>query len=322
MIEDRQLSPVSLRKISLQDLIGRLRRGRLAVLACTIAGFLAGLVFLLITPVSYTVQMAVAPPLENMSQRESVEGGALAAVGLASLVATVSPEPFRRYENMLQSQAVATKLQKDHHILQLLLPDRWDAKNQKWLPKTGLKAVLAQYLGRSTEPGIQDVLGFLSGNVSVTSPAINSPIRQLSLRFRNAEDAGKILMWLHEATDSVVRTGTRERTQGMIKYLKAQLPVVDNADERQALSRLLVNREQDLMLLTVGLDFSAVVLDPPNAENAIRNPRAGTSLLLSIVFGLGLGLIVALAGIFDFLAQRFERIKERLMGGPRPPATT
>jgi hypothetical protein len=316
MTVDGEQPLAGLRKISLQDLGRRLYCSRFAILGCGVAGFIFALVYLFTTPTSFTVRMSVAPPLENMSQRESIEGGALANIGLGSLVSTVSPEPFRRYENLLRSQVLAEELQRDHHILQVLFPDRWDAQTQSWKPRAGLSAMIKRLLGIPMDPpGVRDVVDFLSSNLSVTSPALASPIRQLDLRYRDPQDAAKILLWIHRGADNVVRTGTVGRTKGMIVYLKQQLPVVDNADERLALSRLLINREQDLMLAAVGLDYAAVVLDPPNADNAVKFPQPRLAITLGLFLGIGLGCIAALIGAFSFLARMWRRFLDRNLRG-------
>lgn len=295
-------------KISIKDLMRRLYDGRMIILLGGLLGLLFGLLFLLRTPMIYSVEMSVAPPLENMSQNSSLEGSALASIGLSSLSSTVSPEPFKRYTYLLTSQIAAEKLQKDHHIMQIIFKDSWDAQTQSWKPRSGIgvwiRKALAAILGRPaspTTPGIQDLVGFLSGNVSVTSPELGSPIRGVSLRYGNAADAAKFLLWLHQAVDGIVRADTLGRTKNMIEYLKYRLPVVDNSNEREALSHLLVTREQNLMLLAAGGDYSAVVLDPPNPVNAVPYPSIGRTMILSIAMGLGLGIVISLTNLASLL---------------------
>lgn len=296
------------------EILGRIRRDWPLIGIFSILGLAGGLLYLVFTVPVYTATMTVAPPIDTMSRAADVSGAVLSSVGLGGLAGTNSPETFRRYEDLLVSQIVARRLDERHGILRIVYADRWDARTDRWITPTGLRAwvrgLLYGLLGRdmpSPAPNIDSTLDFLTDRLDIGTPAISSPIRTISLTYKDPQMAAHILSWVHEEADAVVLESMLGRTNSMINYLIKQLPTVTNPDERLALSRLLMDQEQQKMMLTVGRAYSSVVMDPPMAPTIPSHPRLGMTLVLGLFLGLGLGVLLSVAGAGTWLIQALRQ---------------
>jgi hypothetical protein len=290
--------------ISLRDLLGRLYRGKYIIFASCVVALGLAVAWLKVTHPSYTSRMVVAAPLVTQSP-EFGGGGALASLGLGGLL-NASTEPFRRYQDLLTSRSVAERLESDHHVLKLVFADRWDEAHQTWKAPTGfvadLRSAVKGFFGRPdvVEPGISDLVGVLEGDVLVSTPSSNSPLTSPSpLRFvsftaGDPQLAANMLRWVHEETDQVLRENEIKRTRGMITYLTGRLRDVSIADERTALTQLLLDEEKQDMLLETGVDYAAEVLDPASVPGGPSFPRIGLTLVLAVIGGFGIGSLISL----------------------------
>jgi len=286
--------------VTVRDLIVRVYRRLLLVVICILLSCASAVFYLANSKPLYTATMTVAPPAQTGSATSSQLGQAFSAFGLSSILGNSTPQSFDLYQNLLPSLTVLQRVEDRHHIIRQVFADRWDVVRQTWRPAMGLRAEVRDFIYRiigrdipSPEPKIQDLVDYVRRHLSVDSVSLNSPVRVVSFTFTDPKVAADILRWLHEETDAVVRGNTRERTDGMIAYLRNQLPRVSNNDERNALTQLLTEQEQVLMLLTVGVDYSAVVVDPA-VPPIVPSVSVEMVLIISFLVGLMLGVIIAI----------------------------
>jgi hypothetical protein len=293
--------------VSLRQIGRRLYRGWALVLVSTLVTFGLAVGYLAFATPLYKAEMAVAPPMQNYSDRSS---GALSGLGaLAGLMpgtATTNPS-FLRYEKMMTSREISTRLVNDHPVLQLIFSERWDAVHHNWKPPSTiaerLKVTANRVFGRTidTTPNVAELRRFLEKHLSVEIPLADMalsappPIRYLTLTFRDPRVAAEILVWLHQETDGVIREGELNRTRHMIDYLDDRLRKSTEVDERASLAQLLLDQERTEMLLTTGLDFSAEVLDMPGIPQEPSSPQILLTLSLSIFTGILLGSLIAIS---------------------------
>jgi hypothetical protein len=294
--------------VSLHQLFTRLCRGWPVVLVSTLVTLGLAIGYLRITTPLYKAEMTIAPPMQNFSDRSG--GSALSGLGaLAGLVpGTGSMNPsFLRYEKMMTSREIASRLANDHPVLQVIFSDRWDAVNHSWKPPHSiaerLKIAANRVFGRTidTTPDAADLRQFIEKHLSLEVPSADMalsappPIRYVTFTFRDPRVAADILVWLHEETDGLIRETELNRARHMIDYLTDKLRKSTEVDERASLAQLLLDQERTQMLLTTGLDFSAEVLDMPGIPQEPSYPQIPLTLILGALTGLLLGSLIAIS---------------------------
>ncbi len=312
--------------MNFSELLARAWHGAWIIGACGLIGLVLAFTYLAISPPTFVAQMIVAPPAQGPSQGAQL-GQTISALGFGGLLGRADPESFQMYENLIFSQAVAERIEKRHHVMQVLFASRWDPAQKRWRERTGLAATargwLYGILGRSTgpaTPSVQDLTSYIKARLRIDSPAVNSPIRIITFASNDPDFAAHMLRWLHDETDGIVRENIRRRTTKMIEYLTRDLPSVTNSDERYALTQVLVGQEQNLMLLTVSFDYSATVLDPP-VPPVSSTPGIGITLITSLFVGLGLGTLIAMAlpaSRLEWLKRLPRRIIALVLRTPEP----
>jgi uncharacterized protein involved in exopolysaccharide biosynthesis len=293
--------------VSLRHIGRRLIRGWVTVLVATLVTFGLAVAYLAFTASVYTATMTIAPPMQNYSERSSSTLSGLGALaGLVPGGGGTNPS-FLRYEKMMTSREVATRLVSDHPVLQLIFPDRWDELHHDWKPPSRiadrLKVAINRVFGRSidTTPDVAELRRFLEKHLRVEIPSADMalsappPIRYVTLTFHDPRVATEILVWLHQETDGVIREAELNRTRHMIDYLDDKLRKATEVDERASLVQLLLDQERTEMLLTTGLDFSAEVLDMPGIPQEPSSPQIPLTLILGLFTGLFLGSLVAIS---------------------------
>jgi hypothetical protein len=295
--------------LTLRQLRSRLYRGWALVSASTLITFGLAVGYLAWSTPLYTAEMAIAPPMQNYSDRAAgaLSGGLGLLAGLAPGGNSGTNAAFLRYEKMMTSREVATRLVRDHQALQLIFPERWDAARHDWKPPRGiaarLKATVNHLFGHTvdTTPDITDLRDFIGKHLSVEVPAadmaLEAPpaIRYVTFTFRDPGLATTFLIWLHQETDGVIREAELNRTRHMIDYLDDRLRRTTEVDERASLAQLLLDQERAEMLLTTGLDYSAEVLDMPGTPREPSSPKIALTLILGLLTGLFLGSLIAIS---------------------------
>jgi hypothetical protein len=295
--------------VSLRQIRSRLYRGWALVLVSTLITLALAVGYLASSTPLYTAQMAIAPPMQSYSDRatSALSGGLGALAGLALGGNSGTNAVFLRYEKMMTSREVATRLVRDHQVLQLIFPERWDAVHQNWKPPHGigsrLKAAANHLFGHTvdTTPDIADLREFIARHLSVEVPAADMSfeappaIRYVTFTFRDPRVATTFLVWLHQETDGMIREAELNRTRRMIDYLDDRLRKATEIDERTSLAQLLLDQERTEMLLTTGLDYSAEVLDMPGTPREPSSPKIPLTLMLGLLTGLFLGSLIAIS---------------------------
>jgi hypothetical protein len=272
-----------------RQLVSRLLREKLFIAGSGVFAMLLGLFFLIASQPTYTATMTVAPPSVSQTQTPGQMLGSLSDM----LGGNGTPESFKLYLQMIVSQGTADRMEHDHHVMRQVFTGQWDAQNNRWRPRIGLRAMLSNALhalvGRPPvpdAPSVEDLGEFLQANLRVDTPVVGSSVRIVSFSNADPRMASQFLLWAHDAADHLVRESTRQRTIHMIGYLRDRLPAVANTDEHNALTNLLVDQERMLMLLSSGIDYSAMVVDPPLVPEK-PFPAIGKTLALFLLAGLG-----------------------------------
>jgi hypothetical protein len=301
---------------TVKEITSQLFREKWFIGGWAIAALCLGFLFLWASAPVYTAMMTVAPP----SASEMPTQGQVLSNLSSVLGSGQSPDSFLLYLDLITNPAVIQRVEDEHHVSQAIFSQRWDAATHQWRARTGLNAYLGnsirRLIGRSPNPKaptIDDLVDFITTGVSINKPALGSPERVISFTSNNPQLAAEILLWLHKADDEIVRQTTLTRTLGTMRYLRIQLPEVTNSDEHYALSNLLVEQERNLTLLSSGVDYSAMIVDPPITP-VTPSPPIGKTLVLFFLAGFLIGCVFVLLlpahaeGRFRFYASHVRAL--------------
>jgi hypothetical protein len=291
------------RDISFQAILTRLRTRWHVIGLCPALIVLAALLWLIVVTPLYRVEMVVSPPLLS-DNREATSafgglGSGIAGLGV-DLPSTTTVVAFQRYLVILRSEALARRLESEHHVLSLLLHQRWDATTGTWKSPSGLRfdfkrAVYGFYKWPLvTDPTIEDLVSYLQTRVAIDRSAGNPPVRVLTFYFDDPQTAANILLWLHETADGLVKEQEINRSTKEVAYIEKKLAVVTEQEHRSALTELLFQEEQRMMRLNSDNDYSAVIVDRPMPPVQIGYPRFGLVVEIAAFGGFILGMLLAL----------------------------
>jgi len=266
-----------------------------ALIVC--GALLTGYLYLQIRTTEYDVSMVVSPVTPpGQTQNNSLVGGAAAALlGLGGN--TPSAANSDRYQELLVSAALAARIDRNGPIYANLYSREWDAEAKEWHPPSGtlqdIKRALSEFLG--AQPWQAPDAARLSRDLRDTlvfTPVGRSDLFRVTLRTSDPKFGAYLLSTLNQLADSMIREIERKRVTAYLGYLNSELPTVQNAENRTALSQLVIEEDRALMQLSAnGVSYATQLVEPPSIPD---RPVGLRPLPAMAVSGL-LGLLAALA---------------------------
>jgi hypothetical protein len=260
------------------------------IICAVVVTFVSAFAIRMIEP-RYTARMMVsaasAMPGPDQSQQGSLSSLSLLARG------NVAPDalPFERYMLLLQSHMLAERLLNDHLIdVVPFLPGTYDSKSQSWLPPSGtlanIRALYRDFFGlpRWAPPDAEALELFLANNIKVERLRREglSMFAEISLTYRNREQAIALLNIVHREADSILREEARLVSKEMIDRQYEQLRAANYQSLQQAISYQISKYLEYDAKLSTNLAYSAYVLEDPSASRLPVFPPAPTKLLPAI----------------------------------------
>lgn len=307
--------------VTILDMARIVLRSWWLTLLCVSVGLVLSLVWARATTPVYTASMVVAA---TDSQTDFLSSGRFnfgsSRIGLGlGLGGEEQVTPFQRFIVTLTSITVAGQLEARHSVLHEIYKDAWNKKSNRWERPRALGTSLIHALGRAAglkgwrSPSVQTLADHLVEEITVSRVG-DSGMKRVSYSHPDPEFASKLLAWLHNEADKVVRREMEERAAGQIKYLQTKLESVTVADHRKALIDLLAQQERKMMMIQVDLPLTAQLVEPPVAPEAPSWPRP------FLMVGLG-GVAGLLTGLFLSFGREGLRRKRglRRQHGPAQP---
>lgn len=201
---------------------------------------------------------------------------------------------------LLKSQTVAERVDKKIHLLHTMFPQRWDEKTKTWVKPSGwafevknrIKAFLK--LPAYSEPGPIDITSYLNRNLRQEELEVPNTYK-LSVFYRDKETAKAILVGLIDATNHVMLEFDKDDAENSEGYLlnKLQSSDVTLAEQRMALTSILVTQEQKLLLLHMNKYYVAKPIDYVTVSNSPVWPDTRLIFVIGLIIGtsLAVGLI-------------------------------
>ena len=272
------------------------------IIATTAACVTCTIIYLQYQPLTYEANMVVAP---TIPPSKAGTGSLLTGSGISNLFNTgASPlevADFSVFTTLLTSQELAARLEQNDNLLPLVFSDRWDAEHNTWRKPSGptawLKGVVKKTLGIPTRvPSSRDLADVLSTHVTISDIG-RTGLKQISVRYTNANFALQLLRLISREADAAVRAQEQQRTLAYIDFLKLQLQQVTLNEQRQTLTQILAVEERDQMLTSIDMPFSFKLVEQPRLLPDPVEPQPIRAILLTIAWGPVLGILLVMIRI-------------------------
>jgi hypothetical protein len=189
----------------------------------------------------------------------------------------------------------------DDGVLQMLMPERWDAQKGQWRRPSGLKPLLSGIVhvifGRPfwTPPNAMSVTEILKNEVNAHSDSGSLYFRVYEYKNADPSKAVKLLHMLYREADAATRESALSRSDILSKYLQNRITTVSEPGYRAALYQALAHQEVIRIMGRSHAPFGAQVIDPPTASPAPTDPPIFRTLVIGAILGGLAGLAIAYA---------------------------
>ena len=186
----------------------------------------------------------------------------------------VQSTAFVRFENIFNGVAVADILMQDPRIQKHI----GQARPFKWMSPRLLptSAHFADYLERHVH----------------MQPVHSSSLRRIEYFHPDPDFAVYFLQRLHHVTDNLIRQQALIQTQQRTAYLQNAIAEAQNPDHRRALTSLLLEQQQVLMLASAPQPYAAAIVEPAAAHYKPSWPNPRLIFPTLILAGILLGVMV------------------------------
>ncbi len=271
-------------EISLLDLWQVISKYWLLILGVTLSVImLAGLASWLKVPL-YRAEVLLAPVTgQDGSNRYPQSFKAFG--NIAALAGVGLNRGDKKSESLatLKSRRFNEQFIKDNKLDRILFSDRWDEKNKRWNDSDNTEI-----------PTLWDSYKVFDKRVRYIREDRNTGLVTLSIEW---EDPGIAAQWANELVSSVnhdLRQQTVEASNQAIAYLQEQLSRTSVVELQQVLHQLTESEMKKIIFANINEAYAFKVIDPATAPEEPFNIRWLPTFVLSITFGLILGIVLAL----------------------------
>lgn len=285
------------KSFSLADLFGRLLRGWFLALLGAVAGAVIGLYVVWITPPSYAVTITLLP-LDSGSADLSGGGGTGLGI-IAGLLGANGPVPkFTRFVASFYTTGLASAMDRKYDTICTVF--NCNKKTHTWPKSTGFYAWInrtvkaIEHLPSPDHPRTAvDLAQYIANNVIITSDS-DTRMLELSMNTTNPATASTFLLDLVHTANDYIKDQDNAVVKKEIAYITEQLRSNTNLEQRDALTKMLADQEQHLMLTAIDLPYVASIQDGPTVQSnnsAVRYLAA--FVLFGFLIGGGLGIAIS-----------------------------
>jgi uncharacterized protein involved in exopolysaccharide biosynthesis len=242
---------LAVREITIPGLVRALQRGLWLVLAVAGLALLATALVLKQQVPLYTATMTVAPAETDLSAASQLASQLEQFARLAMLAQTPAKfeqvSELERYVQMFRSTTLAARLRAEHHLLQTIFADDWDAERQSWRPPSGpvaaVKGAVLEFFGYPpwTPPNEVHLAEWLAEEVRV-SQLRGSSLLRIRLSHWSPEFARSVIEMVHQAADQILREEALARIGAQIAQGESELNSAPTPTRRAALEEVLVRQ--------------------------------------------------------------------------------
>lgn len=285
---------------TLDRLILRLWSRKLLICAFALAGGIAGgLLSTLMTRI-YEVEVVLSPSHTertnaNLSGLTSQFGDLAAMFGVALPGADNNSSLNLAY---LKSRQFTANFITENDLMPVLFAPQWDAQNRRWRSPPG------------KQPTMDDAVRFFSRSVLNVRDDRKGGLVTVVVRWRDRQLAARWANQIVADINSTARQRAIAEAQNSLKYLNSEIGKTSIVGLREAISRLMENNINSIMLANVRPDYAFQIVDPGTVPDQ-KHYVSPVPLLDAAVGGL-LGALVG--GVLVVLLARRQAIKDDRSG--------
>lgn len=245
---------------------------------------IAAVVIAVLTPPVYRVETVVMPiPTGEGALGISPVLGQFSE--FAALAGLSAPGSADRDESIaiLRSKSLTMRFIKQHDLMPLLFPRRWDAQAKAW------KSPRAQ-------PSMAKAIRKFEREIRFVNDDKKTGLITLSITWRDPVQAANWANSLLALADEEVRARAIAETERSIAYLQAESSKTSVVELRQSIFRLLETQIKTEMLARSRSHYAFKVIDAaqvPDRDDPIR-PKRLLVIVIGTILGLLAGAVVAL----------------------------
>lgn len=280
---------------------------------CSVLGIsvAAALLFVAFAQKTYTAYVLVEPSMLSIQEGNSLAGGGLELLkGLSGADLNSTVTPYMRFISELDAHSVATKMQQQFSVLQVIYPKQWDSSTKRWRTpagpvaslKNGLRALLG-FPPHPPGPSIDDLVKFTHSHLAIV-PMEKSSMRRIEFTYKDKAVALAFLANLVRETDGSIRDEVRATASSYVAYLNQALENERSTEVRAGLAQLIVEQQRRLMMISSNQPFAEEIIDGPFVSSRPTSPQPGLAVALALVAGI---LICALI----FVRRAVQRARDQ-----------
>lgn len=283
--------------LALKDLL----RNWYILLAGGALALLAALAVVHLKGPTFQASMIVAPVTDDALNKVQFYGNSYSFSDDGPLLGGFGggqPKEFEQFIVLLKTHRVAEILEENHKVSRILFSGLWNEERQSWDRPSGLmfriKGFARGLFGYPEwePPRAKQVQAYLRKNLKI-SPLSRGAMRSVSLSGKKPEALAQILLWLFEATSTLMREERNAALSNNISYLQDRLVQSRIDIYRESLISLLADQERELMLSQTQQPYGAVLLEAPIRPRMPSGLEPLMLLALALIGGLFLsGLLI------------------------------
>jgi len=246
----------------------------------------------------YTATMIVAPAQVDLSAASQLASQLEQFASLATLAQTPAKieqvSELERYVQLFRSTTLAGRLQAEHHLLQIVYAEQWDAERQAWKPPSGLVASVKQavlgFFGYPawTTPNEAHLAEWLTEQIDVNRLGGSSLLR-IQMSHWRPDFARSVIEMVHQTADQILREESLARIDRQIAQVETELTSATSPTRREALEEVLVGQYQAQALLRAEQPYAAQIVVPAMASAGPTSANPLVVLALAAVAGAIVG---------------------------------
>lgn len=251
--------------IDLIALAGLTWKRKWLIAAITFLFAIAGLFYSFVATPVYQAEGVLVPNISE--QGPNLSGGLGGLADIAGINLGISPDTTDSVAT-LRSRVFVEEFIQEKNLMPVLFSDEWDAVNEHWIAEDP-----------EEWPDIRDGITFFTEEIRTIHEDPTTGIITLSIQWKDPELAANWAESFIRQINDKLRLRDLSDSEKRLAYLNTQLENASLIELRQAISRLIENEIQVMMLADSDMEYAFKVIDPPRAPKEAVFPRT-----LPIVF--------------------------------------
>ena len=255
-------------------------RKRWKLLAAVVfASWVAGTIYILVTPNKYTTDVIfyIDDSLDSKQQSSALSGLA-ASIGLGSSQSNARQVALAT----LRSRQLATDFVRKYNLLPVLFPDYWNVESNRWTVAENKVPTLvagAETFMALRTIGEDPTSGTVTLTLTLNRPDLVAPLANNFVKFG----------------DDVLRQHSLSRSQDSLDYLKTQIRDSSTTELRTSITTLMEADLQHITLVKTNGAFQLNIIDSAIAPASPSWPRKGLVFSALTLFAFFAGAMISIA---------------------------